>query len=321
MNRAVEITQKIDNDIEKMNSLLTAELAESSPIFNDFIRPLAMARGKQLRARLCLHIANTRESIETQRLWIAGAIEFLHLATLIHDDVLDEADLRRGVETVHTKEGNKAAILSGDHLFAKAFHMIGNGQDISYLKIFTDVISNLVEGEFLQMSDEGKINQDVERYLLKTKKKTADLIETAIELGARMAKYSEEEIQAFKEYGYSLGMLFQITDDFLDYTAKEEEAGKPVGNDLVEGVLTYPILSIKTAENEAFLEEEIRAIMNGKSSESLIKYVEEQGGLKNTIALAKDYEKAAREALDRLPSFDGKELLYDNITALLYRTV
>lgn len=316
----VSITDKINRDIAAVNALLHEKINGKSAIFDDFVKPLVNARGKQLRARLCLHIALSNNIENVDRIKVAAAIEFLHLATLIHDDVIDEANKRRGVETIHVKNGNKTAILSGDYLFAKSFDLIGDTENVEFLKIFTKVIIDLVEGEFMQMADVAKLEQSIEDYLLKTQKKTANLIEVAVELGAKMAGYSPEEITHFKNYGQALGMLFQITDDLLDYNSVIELAGKPVGNDLKEGVLTYPLLSIKNSENITYLKSEIKDIIDGKSPQNLIDYVKKQGGINNTIKLAQEYEMKAKHALDNLPQFEGKALLYDNLNNLMHRT-
>lgn len=315
-----DVKSKINFEIEKIAELLREELKDSSPIFDKFVEPLVKAGGKRLRARLCLLIALSGSSDEEQRRLIASAIELLHLATLVHDDVLDEAEIRRGITTIHKLEGNKTAILSGDYLFAKAFQLIGKAGNLQYLQIFTQVIIDLVEGEFLQMEDIGCVDQDIDRYLLKTRKKTADLIEVAVELGARMGGYKEEDVSYFKAFGQSLGMLFQITDDVMDYTSTEAISGKPAGKDLEEGVLTYPLLSIKREDNRDYLAEEVKAIMAGSAPGKLMKYVVKEGGLHNTILLARSYEKIGKEALEQLPDFEGKDILMDSLISLLNRT-
>lgn len=312
--------ERIIQDIFQVEARLQKEFFKSSQAFDNLIRPLAMAGGKRLRAKLCLLIAGTVPS-EENRVAIATAIEMLHLATLIHDDVLDQADLRRGIHTIHCSTGNKTAILSGDYLFAKTFALIAQTENIDCLRIFTRVIIALVEGEFFQMEDVGTLEQSKERYLLKIQKKTADFLEAATELGAILGNYSNEEVALFKKFGHAVGMLFQITDDVMDYCGTPEESGKPAGQDLREGVITFPLLAVTTDENRAYLQEKIHQIMAGESPTPLIEYVVEHGGIKATLALAAEYAVQARNALDALPVFEGKTDLYATVDGLVDRHI
>ena len=240
----LEMMERIALDLERVERALASSFNTGAEDFNDLIRPLSEAGGKRLRAQLCLLIANAGQSIETDRIKIAEAVEMLHLATLIHDDVLDQAEIRRGEDTIHKHKGNKVAILSGDYLFAKAFRIVSEMPHMEYLKVFSHIISCLVEGEFMQMEDVYRIDQGIERYMIKTQKKTADFMEGCMELGGLLGGWSSEEIGYLKQYGHALGMAFQITDDIMDYRETSDTTGKPVGNDLREGLLTYPLLSI-----------------------------------------------------------------------------
>ncbi len=310
----------LEDGTVQVNNLLEKELFGHSAYFDELVLPLVQAGGKRLRAQLCLLLAMQEEgTFSDHAYYLAAAIELLHLATLIHDDVLDEAALRRGVETIHTKEGNKVAILSGDYLFARSFDMISRVPSTQFLPIFTDVIVSLVEGEFLQMEDVDNVDQTVERYLLKSRKKTADLVVAAIEVGARLGTFTEEEIQHLKEYGYALGMLFQITDDVLDYTSEAAISGKEAGQDLKEGLITYPLLSIVTTENRETIQAMLQEIERGKSPNALLAYVVEQGGIERTEQLALQYAAAAKAALAKVKDFTGKDMLNLYIDSLMHR--
>lgn len=304
----------------QVNNLLEQELFGRSAYFDELVLPLVKAGGKRLRAQLCLLLAMQEDGkFSDSAYYLAAAIELLHLATLIHDDVLDEAALRRGVETIHTKEGNKVAILSGDYLFARSFDMISRVPSTTFLPIFTEVIVSLVEGEFLQMEDVDNVDQTAERYLLKSKKKTADLVVAAIEVGARLGTFSEEEIQHLKEYGHALGMLFQITDDVLDYTSEAAISGKEAGQDLKEGLITYPLLSIVTEENREMIQKMLQDIVGRKSPQSLLEYVVAQGGIERTEQLALQYAEQARVALSKVKDFNGKDMLNLYVDSLIHR--
>ena len=266
-------------------------------------------------------IANAGTSIERQRIKIAEAVEMLHLATLIHDDVLDQAEIRRGEDTIHMHKGNKVAILSGDYLFAKAFKIVSEMTNMKYLQVFSHIITCLVEGEFMQMEDVYRIDQGIERYMTKTQKKTADFMEGCMELGGLLGDWQEDEIIELKKYGHALGMAFQITDDIMDYRETAETTGKPVGNDLREGLLTYPLLSIVNDGNKDKLLEEIKGLNNGGNEQDIIDYVIAQGGIDNTLAVADKYCKDALAALAAVRDFPGKEFLVMAVENLADRKV
>ena len=245
----------------------------------------------------------------------------LHLATLIHDDVLDQAEIRRGEDTIHMHKGNKVAILSGDYLFAKAFKIVSEMTNMKYLQVFSHIITCLVEGEFMQMEDVYRIDQGIERYMTKTQKKTADFMEGCMELGGLLGDWQEDEIIELKKYGHALGMAFQITDDIMDYRETAETTGKPVGNDLREGLLTYPLLSIVNDGNKDKLLEDIKGLNNGGNEQDIIDYVIAQGGIDNTLAVADKYCKDALAALAAVRDFSGKEFLVMAVENLADRKV
>ena len=317
----LEIMERIALDLGGVEESLASSFNTGAEDFNALIRPLSAAGGKRLRAQLCLLIANAGTSVERERIRIAEAVEMLHLATLIHDDVLDQAEIRRGEDTIHMHKGNKVAILSGDYLFAKAFQIVSEMPNMKYLQIFSHIITCLVEGEFMQMEDVYRIDQGIERYMTKTQKKTADFMEGCMELGGLLGGWSESEIIELKKYGHALGMAFQITDDIMDYRETTETTGKPVGNDLREGLLTYPLLIIVNDDNKDRLLADIKALNNGGNEQDIIDYVIAQGGIDNTLAVADKYCKDALAALAAVRDFPGKEFLVMAVENLADRKV
>ncbi len=317
----LKLKEQVKSDLVKVEAFLEESLHTGSEDFNQLIRPLSAAGGKRLRARLCLLIAGAGQSDEKERVAMAAAVEMLHLATLIHDDVLDQAEVRRGAEAIHCSKGNKVAILSGDYLFAKAFDIVAEVGSVQCLKAFTFITSALVEGEFMQMEDVFRVDQGTDRYLAKTQKKTADFIEACMEVGGILGHWPAEQIPYLKRYGHCLGMAFQITDDIMDYCATSESTGKPVGKDLREGLITYPLLSVVTPENAADLTKQVHAIADGGSEDALIDFVVKQGGVENTLRLEETYRRDATEALDALPDFTGKAILREVLASLKHRKV
>ena len=292
---------RVSKDLEGVEEYLRSALQTGAEDFNALIRPLSAGGGKRLRAQLCLLIALTGDSR--------------------HDDVLDQAEVRRGVTSIHCTKGNKVAILSGDYLFAKAFGIVAEIGSIPCLTIFSDIISALVEGEFMQMEDVYRLDQGTERYLLKTQKKTADFIEGCLALGGILGGWSEEHIRLLRTYGHGLGMAFQITDDVMDYREQTATTGKPVGKDVKEGILTYPLLSIVSEENRARLEGMIQEIRDGADTKALLEYVLAEGGVDRALQLEAAYRKQSEAALEQLPSFKGKDILQKILDKLATRKV
>ena len=316
-----DIIEQIGQDLEQVEVSLAASFETGAEDFNALIRPLSAAGGKRLRAQLCILVALAGNSVQEERIKIAESVEMLHLATLIHDDVLDEAAIRRGESTIHTHKGNKIAILSGDYLFAKCFALVASLNSTEYLKVFTHIITCLVEGEFMQMEDVYRIDQGIDRYMTKTQKKTADFMEGCMELGGMLGGWSPEHIVQLKRYGHALGMAFQITDDIMDYRESSDTTGKPSGNDLKEGLLTYPLLSIVTDDNKDKLLADIKNLADGGDDQAIIDYVIAQGGVDNTLVVADKYCNDAYDALNQLPDFDGKVLLEMAVANLADRKV
>lgn len=316
-----DIIEQIGQDLEQVEVSLAASFETGAEDFNALIRPLSAAGGKRLRAQLCILVALAGNSVQEERIKIAESVEMLHLATLIHDDVLDQSAIRRGESTIHTHKGNKIAILSGDYLFAKCFALVASLNSTEYLKVFTHIITCLVEGEFMQMEDVYRIDQGIDRYMTKTQKKTADFMEGCMELGGMLGGWSPEHIVQLKRYGHALGMAFQITDDIMDYRESSDTTGKPSGNDLKEGLLTYPLLSIVTDDNKDKLWADIKNLANGGDDQAIIDYVIAQGGVDNTLVVADKYCNDAYDALNQLPDFDGKVLLEMAVANLADRKV
>ena len=300
--------------------------------FDRLISPLVKAGGKRLRARLVLLVAgagqelfgtsdDARQVCEASRIRMAAAVELLHLATLIHDDVLDGADLRRGTETIHRVHGDKVAILSGDYVFSRAFALLADIGEPRLLSVLAGTVGTLTEGEFMQAEDYFRTDVSIERYLEKTEKKTACFIRDCMEVGALLGGWSQSDTRALKAYGYALGMMFQLTDDVMDYRERTETTGKPVGHDVREGVLTHPLLSVVTRENRSVVDVMIEDIRNGGETDTLSEFVVRSGGIDNTLALAADYGVQAVSALEALPDFAGKGMLRDAVHRISQRKV
>lgn len=235
----------VQNDLTALEAELLSVIHSPVHLITEISEHLVQAGGKRLRPALYFLCARCgidhNNPVNIQPL--ATAIELIHMATLVHDDVIDNSPTRRGIPTANSKWGNQMSVLIGDFLFAKAFSIVASSRvSERVMQVLTEIICSMAEGEIIQNKDIFNPNQSEMEYLDRIAKKTADFIAASCELGALTAKLSDQDVQAFREYGYSIGMAFQITDDILDITASTEQLGKPAGNDLLQGIVTLPVL-------------------------------------------------------------------------------
>lgn len=233
----------IKDDLAQLEEALLAISQTPTMLITKIGTHLVKAGGKRLRPALYFLAARSRgEEVENLQS-LAIALEMIHMATLVHDDVIDEASTRRGIPTANVKWGNQMSVLTGDYMFAKAFALVAEHRcQKEVLHSLSEVICSLSEGEIIQNSEAFDPKQTEEEYAERIAKKTANFIAASCELGAIVAKHSKLNIEALKEYGYCLGMAFQITDDILDIVASSEQLGKPAGNDIVQGMVTLPVI-------------------------------------------------------------------------------
>lgn len=232
----------VQDDLAAIETQLSSIIHSPVALVSDIGQHLLLAGGKRLRPALYLLCAKSGKADSDAKLAIAAAIEMIHMATLVHDDVLDDAATRRGLATAKACWGNHTAILAGDFLFAKAFATIAQNDSGPMLNILTKVICSICEGEIIQNRDCYNTLQSEDDYLRRIAQKTADFLAASCELGGLSAELPSADVAALKYYGYAIGMAFQITDDILDITASSVQLGKPSGNDLSQGILTLPVL-------------------------------------------------------------------------------
>jgi octaprenyl-diphosphate synthase len=236
------IIQSIDTDMDAVNSVIRTELYSEVPLVNQIAEYIISAGGKRIRPMLVLLIANACGYRGNRHHQLAAVIEFIHTATLLHDDVVDESLMRRGRQTANALFGNAASVLVGDFVYSRAFQMMVSIGDMRVMQILADATNVIAEGEVLQLINIHDPDVDEARYLQVIRSKTAKLFEAAAELGALLAGAAEIEIEACAEYGRSLGTAFQLVDDVLDYSGVTLDTGKNVGDDLREGKATLPLI-------------------------------------------------------------------------------
>ena len=241
----------VKKDLDTLEDEMHSVVCSPVDLITEISTHLVEAGGKRLRPALYFLGVRSRKEVDKYAIDLAAAIELIHMATLVHDDVIDSAATRRGIATANSKWGNQIAVLSGDYLFAKAFSLVAvNRYDKRVLTALTDVICAMSEGEIIQNRQTFIPSTDEQAYFGRIAKKTADFIAASCQLGAIIAQLDDDEIAALYEYGYSMGMAFQITDDILDITATSEQIGKPAGNDILQGIVTLPVIRALTVSED-----------------------------------------------------------------------
>ena len=289
--------------MREVDAVIDRRLASGVPLVGQVARYIISAGGKRLRPVLLLLTAGALECRSPQRFNLAAVVEFIHTATLLHDDVVDASTLRRGRSTANEVFGNPASVLVGDFLYSRAFQMMVDAQDMRIMQILADATNVIAEGEVLQLMNMHDAALDEAGYLSVIRSKTAKLFEASARLGAVLAGAPAAVEQACADYGQSLGTAFQVIDDVLDYTGDPAEMGKNLGDDLREGKTTLPLILAmqRGSREEAAL---VRAAIEQGETEHLpdiARIVQRTGALEGTQALAAAQAERARTAAAQLP--------------------
>jgi octaprenyl-diphosphate synthase len=302
-------------DMDATDKLIHARMGSAVPMIPDLSRHLIDSGGKRLRPMLTLAAAKLGSYRGDAHICLAAAVEFIHTATLLHDDVVDASTLRRGKVAANLVWGNKPSILVGDFLFSRAFQLMVETGSLTVLDILAGAAAIIAEGEVMQLKSANNLAATEEYYLQVVKAKTAALFSAAAEAGAVVSGQGAALERAMKCYGDNLGIAFQLVDDSLDYSGRQALMGKSVGDDFHEAKVTLPvILAYARADDQArrFWQRSIEA---GQQSESdldrAITLVEETGAIRETMARARHYADEAQKALADLPASDIRSALSD----------
>ncbi len=305
------VNETIKKELAAVEQLFTEELATDLTCVNNLIRHVSRFRGKMLRPTLVLLAGKACGELTDAHTVLATVVEMVHMATLVHDDVLDEAELRRKGATINHLRGNEAAVLLGDYLISHSFHLCSSLDSQFASRIIGRTTNQVCEGELLQIHHRNNLDLDEETYFQIISRKTASLCATCCLLGAKFAGASEVRISQLELFGLSLGTAFQIQDDILDLIGEASTVGKTLGTDLEKGKLTLPIihyLRTASAQDRARL----RKILENGSNER-IERIRDMLLVSDSIAYArncaKDHVHRARAALTTLPDSSAKRLL------------
>lgn len=305
------ILQLTADDMRAVNTLIQQRLYSDVALVNQLSHYIINSGGKRLRPLLALICARACGYQGDRHIDVAAIIEFIHTATLLHDDVVDESDLRRGKETANNVWGNQAAVLVGDFLYSRSFEMMVDVGSMRVMEILASTTNVIAEGEVLQLLNCHDPDTTEERYMEVIHSKTARLFEAACQLGAVLAGKSPEEEQAMARYGMHLGTAFQLVDDMLDYTASSEEMGKNVGDDLAEGKPTLPLIVALRQSTGATAQMLRDSIEHGglDNLDKIIQAIRDTDALRYTAELAKHEAQLAVNNLKYLPASPHREAL------------
>jgi octaprenyl-diphosphate synthase len=297
------IAQSIAADMESVNTVIRQRLHSEVSLVNQIAEYIISAGGKRIRPVLVLLLANAYGYKGTAHHELAAVVEFIHTATLLHDDVVDESSMRRGRQTANALFGNAASVLVGDFLYSRSFQMMVSLDNMRVMRILSDATNVIAEGEVLQLLNMHDPDVTHESYLKVIRSKTAKLFEAAAELGALVGGASDEQIAAAGEYGRSLGTAFQLIDDVLDYAGDAAEIGKNLGDDLREGKPTLPLIWLMengTPEQRQLVRS---CIEHGDEAQfdAVLAAVTSSGALDYTRAQAEAAARRAAEAISGLP--------------------
>lgn len=319
------LTALVSHDLDKVNTTIVERMHSPVELIPQLAGHLIAAGGKRLRPMLTLASAKLCGHQGERHVKLAACVEFIHTATLLHDDVVDESDLRRGMASANAVWGNKASVLVGDFLFSRSFELMVEDGSLEVLAILSRASSVLAEGEVLQLITANDTATTEATYLEVISAKTATLFSAACRIGAVVADRPKAEEDALETYGTSLGIAFQLIDDVLDYSAKQEKLGKTVGDDFREGKITLPIiLAFARGDDEerAFWRrtvEDLDQAQDGSDLKQAIALMEKHNTLADTVERARHYGAEACQALSLFPDTPAKQAMIDIVDFCIER--
>ncbi|MDW2982624.1 MAG: polyprenyl synthetase family protein [Rhodanobacter sp.] len=290
-------------DMQRVDTLIRQRLSSHVVLINQIADHIIGSGGKRLRPMLHVLAAGAAGYRGEHHVKLAAIIEFIHTSTLLHDDVVDESDLRRGRQTANALWGNAASVLVGDFLYSRSFQLMVELDDMRIMRILADTTNTIAEGEVLQLLNIGNADVDEAAYLAVIERKTAVLFAAATELGGLLGGLPENQVAALRDYGMQLGYAFQIADDLLDYTSDAGTLGKNIGDDLAEGKPTLPLIYALEKASPEQAQSLRHAIEHGglDSLDRIVAAIRDSGALERTRECALRHARAARDALATLP--------------------
>jgi octaprenyl-diphosphate synthase len=317
-----QISQPIASELETFNEIFKKSMKSNVGLVDLIARYILRQKGKKIRPLLVLLTAKVSGGINERTYRGAVLVELLHTATLVHDDVVDNADKRRGFWSINAIFKNKAAVLMGDYLLSRGLMIAVDGKDFDFLNVITNTVKRMSEGELLQIQKTRKLNIDEETYFKVISDKTASLLETCCQIGALSATDRSDQQEAMKNFGTNLGIAFQIRDDILDYDGAASLIGKPVGGDIKEKKITLPLIYSLNQVNkeEAKLIKKLIKDSNDKENiKKVIEFVRQNKGIEYASDTASKYSLQAKESLRIFPESPEKTALQSLVDFVINR--
>lgn len=303
----------VDDDIQAINQLIHDRLRSDIALINQLSSYIVHSGGKRLRPMVVVLAARACQYQGEGHIALAAIIEFIHTATLLHDDVVDDSELRRGKQTANELFGNEAAVLVGDFLYSRSFEMMVDLGSMRVMEVLARTTNQIAEGEVMQLINCGTPETTESQYLDTIHRKTAKLFESGSQLAAVISNQSSQIENALLEYGRYLGTAFQLVDDILDYQSDSRTLGKNIGDDLAEGKPTLPIINAIERGNQSQRALLVNALENADRDniDEVLEIMESTGSLAYTARFAQDYADQAQQAIAVLPDSPYRQALMD----------
>jgi octaprenyl-diphosphate synthase len=318
-----QLAELLNTDMKAVNAEIIRRMDSPVALIPQIATYLVAAGGKRIRPLLTLACTQIYKGDMSRAHGLATSVEFIHSATLLHDDVVDESEQRRGQDSANVVFGNQASVLVGDFLFSRAFQLMTTDGSLDVLKILSDASAIIAQGEVMQLTTAGNLQTTMDQYMDVIKAKTAALFAAACEVGPVIAGADKNAAQAMAEYGLNLGIAFQIADDALDYDADREKLGKTIGDDFREGKMTAPVilaLQNASAEERTFWARTLA--QKDQKPDDLAqaqKILGKHNAVKASLELAVTYGDKAKLALAEAPDHDLRALLHDLVDYSIFR--
>jgi octaprenyl-diphosphate synthase len=307
------IFEPIQGQLEEVEEAYARHIQSRVDLIPEIGRYIQSSGGKRVRPAVLLMAARLAGYSGDQAVNYASVVEFIHTATLVHDDIVDDADLRRGKAAVHSRWGNDITVLLGDYLYIKSMGMALTYDSLDLVRLLCDVTLRMIEGELYQLTKTGDVDITEEEYLEIIRRKTAYLFGGCAEIGGMLGEVTHDQRTALREYGFNLGVAFQLVDDLLDYTADSSSLGKPIGGDLREGKVTLPAILLLQRDGGRS-SELIRGAVNDQSMSpeswsELQDLLHEHRAIEHAYDRALDYAAEAKRFLDLFPASAERDAL------------
>jgi len=309
-----QIFEPIRADLDKVDEEFARHVQSKVQLIPQIGQYIRTSGGKRIRPAVLLMAARLGGYTGDRSILYASVVEFIHTATLVHDDIIDDSDLRRGRLAVHSRWGNDITVLLGDYLYIKSMALALTHDELEIIRLLCDVTLRMIEGELYQLTKNGDADITEEEHFDIMRRKTAYLFGGCAQIGGMLGRVSGEGEQALREYGFNLGMAFQLVDDLLDFTGDAEAVGKPIGSDLREGKVTLPLIHLQQHANGGPGRQIIRDIISSRSVEpgqwhELLRTLKEHASIDYAYRKAEDFAERAKKPLYAFPASSEREAL------------